>query len=257
MYKKIKMEIVMPINYVVLLKDLIASDEILSKIPSKYLPGSRAQTEAGILYSCWKKEALSTDLSRISGQQAKMVQILRKKGFIFYKSGNTNWTKGSASGLCREIVGWKKPEIDLPKSYCTLSKKEKADFLRDKRDPFTNSKINLQIDHREPVEASLRYGKQPAVLTRELISSGEADKYFQVIENSTNAIKREACIKCLAGENIPIPQIAINLKNSSFKRRWNFLNDCYKTCEGCFWFDYTITEDKFKESNYIEGGYNT
>lgn len=177
-----------------------------------------------------------------SMQIAKTLHSLRRDGWIMGKTGKDYVVN---NGKDRIIIGWKDPKLDRITTYNKLTSKQRQSLLKNRRDPYTNTRVNLQVDHRTPVEASIRYGKEAAILCTDLVNSGKAEKFFQYIEASTNSTKREACAKCLSGEVIPLPKF---VKKLGYKERWNEYNENNKTCAGCFWYDNMLTEKDYVKS---------
>lgn len=215
----------------------VFDDDFLS-IPGKYLPGPKAYKEWCCLLLAWKRPVSLDSLGHSSVQSAKIFQNLRDKGFIMPKT-KSNYTV--YNGKFRRIDGWKIPITDLLNSYVKLNSSDKKKYIYGKRDPYTMSRKNLQIDHRTPCEVSKKkFNEEPAILTLELIASGKDKDLFQVISNSTNARKREVCRKCLAGGVIPLPD---SVEKGIYKLKFD--DFCFLTgsCRGCYWYDFSITQE--------------
>jgi len=126
----------------------------------------------------------------------------------------------------REIIGLTK---------CTVGCKRTVEKVYDqyrvgKRCPFTTEGERLELDHRQPFSACKKLGVEPAELTEGLIKSGEADKHFQFIAVSFNALKRERCKKCQSGGQIILPD---SVPKKAFKKSWADGIDC----TGCYYFN--------------------
>jgi len=224
-------------------------DEEFLSIPISCLPGDRAEVGFRILCATWKRNAKTEELSRISKQYAKMLQKLRDVGFIpTQKEGSSNFY---IDKNFRQFVGWKDPILEN-RIYITLNPKVRKRLVNNKRDYLTNSRKNIEIDHRTPVLACKKLGKEPAVLTDSILVKKGFDIYkdFQFITNSFNALKREVCAKCVKGEDIKLSAVALDMEKykGSYKRRWDNLNESTRSCVGCFYFNPKLTQDEYLDS---------
>ena len=227
---------------VCLKKHLEVNETLWDKELLSYKPLSdiTAPKELVIIVLCWKRFCESHKLK--SSQSAKLIQRLRELGFVFAqnKTGE-EWVVRRNGKEGRMITG-----VDISKAFdygVGISPKMKPLFLKrhpDARDPFTLSRSTSQcnIDHRTPVEACKRLGIAPAVLTEESIESGRAIEDFQVLSRSNNCWKREVCAKCLAGKDIPLPDILSNKDKDQYRRRWSDGDSNRKSCVGCYFFNF-------------------
>ena len=212
------------------------------------------------LFAAWKRPANSkTELGRFSTQQARPVKDLEGRGYIWRKgnSGTQSIFTGPDGNKYREVIGWEEPTVSIPPTYVKVSSKERRAFLKDKRDPYTAVKEGLEFDHRTPTSASIDiFDESPAVLTSEMLHTGEVHDLFQPLTRSMNARKREVCKKCMNGATI-MDAIPVYLKESGRKYKNYFDDLCHLTrsCVGCYFYNPAITQDEAIIALFTNKGY--
>ena len=211
-------------------------------IPSECIP--TASVESAILAATWKRKAPVKELSKISAQQAKPLQMLRDRGFISLK--NDSSTRYYTNPNFRMFVGWRRPGIE-PHQSIQISAKSRSFLKKYRRDPVTGTRVALEIDHRTPIIACKKLNKAPATLNdNDVINRPEYfDKHFQMIERSRNANKREICKWCVQGEEIFLPEVD---RGRGFKERWDNLNETTNSCIGCYYYSPFITQTEVTET---------
>jgi hypothetical protein len=226
-------------------KDWFVEEMLSSPNP---LPGRASEKVWRIAASIHKRFAPSEETSAISEQHAKIFQILRDKhGFIMLsesiKDGESNSNfvcyKNGVKG--HKAVGIRPLSVLVDTINIKLSIQQRAEFMSNRRCSITGQKTQLEIDDRTPRKVMLeRFSCNPPVLNKELIDSGHANDFFQILTRPQNALKREVCARCLSGKDIYIPE---GYRAELYKKRFD--NYCYttKSCKGCFWFNPSITQD--------------
>lgn len=224
-------------------------DDFLS-IPTWIFPGKKAEVSFRILFATWKRDAHVDELKVFSGQKAKPLQKFRELGFVADQAeGKSNYYRHKDF---RKFVGWEYPTLENI-SHIKISPERRKLLLKNERDYFTLSRVSLEIDHRTPVSACKKLGIEPSVLTDVILESEDfnVNKDFQFITRSRNACKREVCAKCIAGKDIMLPDVALDLERykGQYKRRWDYLNEETKSCVGCFYYDCETTQDEYLDVN--------
>ena len=218
-------------------------------IPKEFLPGKNAKVEWRVLFATWKREAHVDELKNISGQVAGVLRSLRRRGFTQVGKGSLFYVNKNL----RSINGWQTPFLEN-RTFINLSHKARKEILKGRRDALTRSSDRNELDHRTPVNACIKLGIQPAELNTGMLNEPgwEAyfDKYFQCISIHRNADKREVCAKCLSGNDILLPEIAKELEKykGPYKKRWDSLNTETKSCVGCFYYDYNLSQEEYLTS---------
>lgn len=227
------------------LNTLLVADLRTGAVPHSRIP--TGPVALAILLSCYKTFCGSKALGAISDQSAKPIQGLRNAGFLFASNGGPNYTVTENDVSGRRILGFEAP-VNRKVAGLTLSARQRKQFLAGRRDPYTGMTRDLEIDHRQPVEASARVSQEYPDLTPALAATGEADLYYQPLAKSSNIAKRGACHGCLKGEEIRVPTVGEEIENITgqrFKRRFedNHAHNA-KTgapaCAGCFFFDFRL-----------------
>lgn len=229
----------MPLN-VFLIRDLITG-----AVPHTVIPTS--PVSLAILLSCYKMFCPSKALSAISEQSAKPIQILRNSGFLFDSDGGPNRLVRVAGVRGRRISGFRADE-GRRVAGMTLTAKQRSAFVDGKRDPYNGMSRDMEIDHRQPVEASARLGQDYPDISPETIASGEADLHYQALTKSSNLAKRGACHNCLQGEEIRVPLVGEEIEQATgqrYKRRFEdnlAHNEATGApgCAGCYFYNIAL-----------------
>lgn len=227
-----------------LIKDLRAG-----AVPHQVIP--TATVSLSILLLCYKVFCSSKALGAVSDQSAKPVQALRNAGFVFESNGGPNRVIRENGVPGRRISGFEAQD-NRRVAGLTLSKRDRDAFLAGKRDPWNGMRRDMEIDHRQPVEASVRAGEDYPELTAGMIEDGDDDLYYQALTKSSNLAKRGACQGCLNGEEIRVPAVGLEIERLSgqrYKRRFeDNLDHNAETgapaCAGCFYFNFSLRMDQ-------------
>jgi len=225
------------------------------------------ESHLSCLYGWYWTPRSNTEMSTrgASRQAARPAMALRNAGFRFAsnKEGDTKdgvWVWYEGNEPYRMIIGHEEPSATWNASWNKLPREMRRslrqhfspDFLGV---PFTTKQA--QIDHRMPEDARRRLSVAAVPLTVDSVLCPLPDDYwslnsprvvrgiygevsswafaYQVVSTLTNTKKREACAKCLAGKEIPLPAAAEPFR-SAYKRRYDEGDDL--GCCGCFWFDH-------------------
>jgi len=231
-------------------KSIDINQELIQDINNSLIPFDiipTAPSELCILIEIYKRKKTLTDLQKYSKQSAKPLELLRKRGFILAKDNpksNNYTTKNENGDICREIISFQKVDNYNEASF-NISASDRKKFIGEKSDFVTNKKIDLEIDHREPKEAIKKCGDSYPNLDANLINSGKADDYYQVLTRDTNLAKKSACTECLNGEQIIRLPLIQELESIGYKYKKDFYDNSsvnkkngLPICYGCFWFDY-------------------
>ena len=224
--------------------NLKRNDKLLSELDVMQHPSfPSGPVTVGCLIGYWHIPSTNQELAHVSGQIAKQAQTLRESGFIFRteekKDGHTkyNWTFHLPNGKeVREIIGFDPTPSVADANWNKLKKTERMIIKK----VFNKDVLGIgfqprdgEIDHRMPEIMRKNKGIKATPLTRATIIDGIWDNDYQVLSKQTNNQKREACNKCLKGEDIEVP-FAICPNRSAYKAREDEDN---KGCLGCFWYD--------------------
>lgn len=184
-----------------------------------------------ILILSYKRLATAEELQGVSIQSAATVRDLEHEGFIFQKKGRHSTVPDGEGGMGRFITGFDKNAKLQGNRYITCSKLNLNKVLKNQKDFLNGKKVNLEIDHRTPIEACKLNGEEIIGVSDEIIESGLFDKYFQVISKETNMRKKAICERCLRGEEIELPDCVCKEAYLQNKKPSD-------PCNGCFWHNY-------------------
>lgn len=228
-------------------KEIPLNPHLIADLRSGLVPEDCVPTgpvALSIILSCYKVFCSSKALGAISDQSAKPIQILRNAGFVFDTDGGPNFVVRVDGVPGRRVSGFE-AQPDRRAAALNLTRTERLAYIAGRRDPLTGMTQDMEIDHRQPVEASARLGEDYPDLTQALIDAGEADLYYQPLSKSTNIAKRGACHHCRNGEEIRVPETGLLIELATGQRYKRFFEDNLDHnretgapgCAGCFFFD--------------------
>lgn len=235
-------------------KGWFINKDIFSKelLEFQNLPGINTKQFTMLYYSyhrdCTEDEWFVFDTTQKSG----LTNALRRRGFLFKDNNPAPHRRKDYEYLdedgkrCIKITGMiDRKELESARaeslsirSNCSLQAIKV--FLEGRVDPILGIMKDMQIDHRRPRLACAELGIPSDILTDDMVYSGKAILYFQALAANTNYMKREACVKCLAGLDIPpiIPSLAYLQDIGIFKKKWRDTDSKYdKKCEYCMYFN--------------------
>lgn len=186
-----------------------------------------------------------------TSQKSGITKSLRDSGYLFqhnnapegkrkdYEYKNVDGVRciKCTAMIPKEELELKQKESETVKSHCSTKSRKK--FIEGKADPITGIRKHLQIDHRRSIRAHQELSTQPKKLTDEMVENGTANDHFQVISDSSNYKKREACVGCQRGDDIkPICPVGKYFQDIGvFKKKWRDDDKKYdRNCEFCMYY---------------------
>ena len=196
-----------------------------------------APRDVWLLNATYLKPQQTVWLNKVLEQPAAQVRTVTNLGFVFRrpKPGAAHAVVKVNGKNGREIIGLDPEHTHSNDGWIKISR-EDLDQLKKcfPEDMFGRIRGLKHLDHRIPQEARRKYGIVPATLSPEDISSGSWFSDFQILSDTANYIKREACKKCMYGEEIPLPGI-LGIMRPYYK---STRDEDENGCVGCLWYDY-------------------
>ena len=173
------------------------------------------------------------ELSVVSSQSAKPLQLLRQKGYQFEKIG-TQWTKHIYCRSCRRSTPHRKllsvdPAESLPgRVQFSPALRRRVLHVLGERDAIFDATVAsepLEIDHRVP---QVRWSEDEVALT-ESSSAEEIREKFMLLTRSHNLLKDKQCRRC---RDTGARQAFLGV---SFFYKGDAKYTAALGCEGCGW----------------------
>ena len=221
---------------------------LIKELEDKKIPLEAIPTAKSFLYCLmltYKRFSSLEELQLASRQSASQISALRKLGYVFEKSNphSGNYTTAENGIVGRRIIFFDRDMVFSDRGNILLTKTERFEFLKGKEDFVTGQSRELEIDHRQPREASTKLGYNYPHLDSSTLHTSE--DYYQVLTRETNLKKKSSCQQCMSGKPIPILPLGKLLQKEGYLYKTYFedhikenIKNNRPPCFGCFWYNH-------------------